>query len=244
MDAGCKIRHFHGTSATLGAYPTAGAPAPARCLVPRFLLPPSARIFLTLALSLAFVPYASAAGHDDYRYQETHSDAREFVPGGSLHIRMRVGDLHINHGEDNKIHLRYTVKSQHENNVKDVRVDLDVHGSDATLELQAHGSNTAFDVDVEVPANTNLDVHQKVGDLTVDGVEGNKDLELGVGDIRVSPQMSGYRTVHASSGIGDVNSGGIGETRGWLGKTLRYHGEGKYDFRAHVGVGDINLEAR
>lgn len=46
-------------------------------------------------------------------------------------------------------------------------------------------------------------------------------------------------------GIGDVNSDGYdGETKGWLGKTLKYHGDGKYELRAHVGVGDINLEGK
>src|SRR5205807_10620315 len=50
---------------------------------------------------------------------------------------------------------------------------------------------------------------------------------------------SGYRFVHASAGIGDVNGDGYGETSGWLGKTLKYHGDGKYELRAHVGVGDI-----
>ena len=31
---------------------------------------------------------------------------------------------------------------------------------------------------------------------------------------------------------------------GWLGKTLRYHGDGQYELRAHVGVGDITLEGK
>ena len=29
-----------------------------------------------------------------------------------------------------------------------------------------------------------------------------------------------------------------------LGKTLKYHGDGKYELRAHVGVGDIKLEGQ
>jgi len=48
--------------------------------------------------------------------------------------------------------------------------------------------------------------------------------------------------VSASTGIGDVDGDGYGETSGWLGKTLKYHGEGKYELRAHVGVGDVHLE--
>ena len=99
-------------------------------------------------------------------------------------------------------------------------------------------------MELDVPPTTNLDVHEKVGDLTVENVEGDKDLELGVGDIRVEREPAGYRLVRASTGIGDVNSDGYGETSGWLGKTLRYHGEGKYELRAHVGVGDITLDGK
>jgi hypothetical protein len=197
-------------------------------------------------LCLLLVPFAAARGNDnDWRYEESRSDSREFTAGGTFHIHMKVGDLHIRRGDADKIRLTYTVKSRHERNVKEARADLNVHGNDATLELSVPSSNnTQFDVELEVPANTNLDVHQKVGDLTVDSVEGNKDLELGVGDIHVTPERSGYRLVRASTGIGDVNSDGYGETSGWLGKTLRYRGEGKYELRAHVGVGDITLEGK
>ena len=81
--------------------------------------------------------------------------------------------------------------------------------------------NTQFDVELEVPEKTNLDVHDKVGDVTVEDIEGDKDLTLGVGDIRVSNAGQDYRLVNASAGIGDVNSDGYGETSGWLGKTSK-----------------------
>jgi len=184
-------------------------------------------------------------GSNDWNYEETRSDAREFVAGGSMHVRMSVGDMHIKRGDTNKISLRYTIKSRRESNVKEATVDFEVHGSDATLEFHApSGGNTSFDVELEVPQNTNLDVHEKVGDLTVEDVEGDKDLTLGVGDIRVANGRAGYRVVHASTGIGDVDGDGYGDTSGWLGKTLKYHGEGKYELRAHVGVGDIHLEGK
>jgi hypothetical protein len=99
-------------------------------------------------------------------------------------------------------------------------------------------------VEIEVPQNTNLDVHEKVGDLTVDNIEGNKDLSLGVGDIRIATEHTGYHLVRADTGIGDVHGADYGETSGWLGKTLKYRGDGKYELRAHVGVGDIRLEGR
>lgn len=196
----------------------------------------------TILVSLLLVPFAAASDHWDYH--EDHADARDFVAGGMLHVRLSVGDLHIRRGDTNQIRLRYTVKARRESHVKDARVDFEIRGADASLEFHAHGSNTQFDVELEVPQNTNLDVHQKVGDITVDRIEGDKELSLSVGDIRVDSAQSGYRSVEASTSIGDVNGEGYGETRGWLGKTLKYHGEGKYELRAHVSVGDISLEGK
>jgi len=204
-----------------------------------------ARWHKAVLLCLVLVPFSAARDwNHDWNYEETHTDARDFPGGGMLHVQLGVGDLHIRRGETSKISLRYTVKSRHESNVKNAHVDFEVRGNDATIEFRASGSNTQFDVELEVPANTNLDVHEKVGDLNVEDVEGDKDLELGVGDIRVTRERSTYRLVRASSGIGDVNAGGYGETSGWLGKTLKYRGDGKYELRAHVGVGDITLEGK
>jgi len=159
---------------------------------------------------------------------------------------MTVGRVRIRRGDSDKINLEYTIKSRREKNVKDARVDFEVHGKDATLEFHSPSSgNTSFEVTIEVPQNTNLDVHEKVGDLIVENsIEGDKYLDLGVGDIRVANSPTGYRLINASSGIGDVNGASYGQASGWLGKSLRYHGEGKYELRAHVGVGDIHLEGK
>ena len=210
--------------------------------IPASLLRP---LFNATLLCTILTPLCAAHSFHDWDYEETHNDSREFAPGGMLHVHLKVGDLHIRRGDASKISLRYTIKSRHEQNVKNSSVDFDVDGSDATLDFHAPtASNTSFDVELEVPANTNVDVHMKVGDLTVENVEGDKDLELGVGDIRVAREPSTYHLVRASTGIGDVNSDGYGETSGWLGKTLKYNGDGKYELRAHVGVGDITLEGK
>jgi hypothetical protein len=198
-----------------------------------------------VVLAILLVPFCAArASSHGWDYEETRTDSRDFAAGGTLHVHLRVGDLHIIRGDGNKLNLRYKVKSSHQNNVKNAQAYFSVHGSDATLEFHAPSdSNTEFDVELEVPAQTNLDVHDRVGDVIVDEIEGDKDLELGVGDIRVAREGATYRLVRASSGIGDVNSD-FGETSGWLGKTLNYHGDGKYELRAHVGVGDISLVSK
>jgi DUF4097 and DUF4098 domain-containing protein YvlB len=204
-----------------------------------------AAIHKIILIVLLSVPLCLASDH--WNYEESHSESREFVTGGMLHLRLSVGDVRIRRSDSNKIRLEYTVKSRRESQLKDAHVDFEVHGNDARIEFHApEGSrgNTQFDVELEVPSNTNLDVHEKVGDLTVEDVEGDKELELSVGDIRVAAERSAYHLVNASASIGDVNGNGYGETSGWLGKTLKYHGDGKYELRAHVGVGDITLEGK
>jgi hypothetical protein len=200
--------------------------------------------FTLLGFILAAVSMPSFC--DDWNYEETHRDTRDFVMGGSVHLHMTVGRVRIRRGDSDRINLEYTIKSRYEKNVKQARVDFDLHGKDATLEFHSSsGGNTKFEVTIEVPQNTNLDVHEKVGDLMVEhSIEGDKYLDLGVGDIRVADSPAGYRLINASSGIGDVNGAGYGQASGWLGKSLRYHGEGKYELRAHVGVGDIHLDGK
>jgi DUF4097 and DUF4098 domain-containing protein YvlB len=200
------------------------------------------QLYRVLLFCLLLVPFCAAK---DWKYEETRHDSRDFVSGGSLHVHMSVGDVHIRRGDSSRIKLEYTVKSTYEKNVKEASVDFEVKGNDASIEFHAHsGDNTQIDVELEIPQNTNLDVHEKVGDLRVENIEGDKDLELGVGDIEVSSEHSAYRLVNANAGIGDIESGGYGETSGWLGKRLKYRGDGKYELRAHVGVGDIRLQGK
>ena len=203
----------------------------------------SSMLYKTILVGLLLVPFCAASDHWDY--EETHDEVRDFVAGGMLHVRLPVGAVRIMRSDSNKIRLHYTVKSRRERYVKEAHVDFEVRGRDANIEFRAPTSgNTQFDVELQVPQNTNIDVHEKVGDLTVEDIEGNKDLELGVGDIRVAADRAGYHLVRASTSIGDVNGNGYGETSGWLGKTLKYQGDGKYELRAHVSVGDITLEGK
>jgi hypothetical protein len=197
-----------------------------------------------ILLCLMLAPLRAASDHwKDRDYEESHDEVRDFIAGGLVHVRLKVGDLRILRSDSNKIRVHYTVKSRSESRMKEAHVDLEVRDRDANIEFHAAtGGNTQFDVELEVPPNTNLEVHEKVGDLMVEDIEGDKDLELGVGDIRIATGRSGYHLVRASTSIGDVNGSGYGETSGWLGKTLNYHGDGKYELRAHVGVGDITLE--
>jgi hypothetical protein len=119
---------------------------PAKCSFPPTLL----KTFL-LFLLLVPLAFASGAGGDDWKFEDTRGEVREFAPGGSLHVHSGVGDLRVTHGDANKIRVHYTVKSHSERHVKEAAVVIDIHGANADLEFRAPGSNTEFDVDLEVP---------------------------------------------------------------------------------------------
>jgi hypothetical protein len=56
-----------------------------------------------------------------------------------------------------------------------------------------------------------------------------------------SPTGAGPTTC---TSIGDVNTSTGDVSAGFLGKTLKYQGDGKYELRAHVSIGDISLEGK
>jgi len=199
-------------------------------------------------LILLAVPFAAAK--EDFR--ETRSAVQPFVPGSTLHIDWRVGDLRIVKGTDaHNIHIQYTIHSDRESNLHEAQVQIQTRRNDTTIESRTpYFGNTSIDADIEVPDPANLDVHLKVGDLRVEGITGDKTLAVKVGDIRVAVgDAPDYRMVRARTRIGDVDWSPKGwqtdnlnyGERGWLGGKLSYNSNGKYELRAEVSIGDIDL---
>jgi len=104
--------------------------------------------------------------------------------------------------------------------------------------------NANLHIRIEVPRKTNLRFHMGAGQVTVDGVAGDKDLDLYAGQIVIhSAEGGGYKSMDASVDIGDVRAAGYGVDRGGFfrsfTKTLQ---NGDYRLRAHVMTGQIDLE--
>ena len=87
------------------------------------------RFHKTVLVCLLSVPFCTAS---DWNYEKTHTDARDFVAGGMVHVRLSVGDVQIKRSDSNQIRLRYTVKSRRESRVKNAHVDFEIRGRDAT----------------------------------------------------------------------------------------------------------------
>ena len=193
------------------------------------------------------VPLAAA----NQNFVETHSEVHPLVTGGTLHIRLRVGDVHITKGADQQnLHVRYTIRSNREPNLHETYLQFETQGVDSKLDFHSpYRGNTSIDAEIEVPDPTGLDVQVQVGGVHIDGIAGDKTLVLRIGDIHVGAgDATNYQTVRASTIIGDIewqprglaNSFNYGD-RGWLGHKLKYDSDGKYELRAEVSIGDIDL---
>lgn len=105
-----------------------------------------------------------------------------------------------------------------------------------------HGNNN-LNIKIEVPRRMNLSVRMFAGQVTVEEVKGDKDIELGAGQITISSIHNGdYRSVKASVGVGEVQARAFGADKGGFFRSFsRENAGGDYRLQAHVTTGEIDL---
>jgi hypothetical protein len=172
-----------------------------------------------------------------------------FASGGVVILDANVGDVHVMPTDhEGKLRLVITAHKQEDAIAAPHWVrEFAVNGSQAKIELEMpkHGQHS-FDVTIYVPKRSDLRLNLEVGDLTIEGITGNTDAELGVGDLKMTvSDPHAYRALAMSVHIGDVNAGAFGlEPSGFLGKSVeREFSAGSYRLKLHTGIGDVSCTA-
>lgn len=142
--------------------------------------------------------------------------------------------------------LKVSCTAENEDTAADVRLRFSptAHGGKLSIEgHHAHRGNNNLEVKIEVPRRTSLHVRMFAGQITIDGVKGDKDLSIGAGQITISPIHEGdYRTVNASVTIGEVQASAFGVDKGGFFRSIkRSSPTGDYRLEAHVTTGQIEL---
>ena len=204
--------------------------------------------YLTFLFSLSFVVAVSArpAANDSQsrskdvitKTGEPHFEAA--LPA-KLPLRMyvRSGDIHIVGSDDNKITV--DVSSKKTDELDDVRHRLAILDGSAEFHLSG-GPRNDFKITIHLPKTCDLYLRVPAGDVTVEGISGNKDIELHAGDLSIhvgSPDD--YSHVDASVSAGDVDAAPFGESHSGLFRSFKKSGSGKFKLHAHVGAGDLTL---
>ena len=192
-----------------------------------------------LGLALLGMPVAVPQATADVRDLRDHPFEASLPPGTRLSMNLRSGDVRIRGRDDDKLTVR--VDGRDLNGVKEVTLRLDRSDRAAALEVFGGPQNDVH-VTIEEPRASALEVRMSAGDLTVEGITGDKDVELYAGDlIIVVGDPKTYAHVDASVLAGDIEATPFGESHSGLFRSFDKTGAGTGRLHARVLAGDLIL---
>lgn len=193
------------------------------------------------AIFLAFTSLAVCQTAQETTRLQNHSFETNLASGTNLRIHMHDGDFRVVGGDAEKISIH--IQGKNVDMAKNIKIQ--VKRSEGTVDLKlSHVPKHDLQVTIEIPRSTNLYGRMRGGDLSIEGITGDKDLELTGGDLTIqvgSPDQ--YAHVDLSVRFGDVSGSQFGNPKGWLGNSVRKDGSGKYRLHAHVMAGDLVLKS-
>jgi len=116
---------------------------------------------------------------------------------------------------------------------------MDVLGSVATIRTE--GPTKRARIVIEIPARSDLYLRMRAGDVRIAGIEGNKDIHMTAGDLRIDVLPESYSHVHASVTFGDLRAHALGISKDGIGSSFEWSGAGKYILHASLFAGDLTL---
>lgn len=157
-----------------------------------------------------------------------------------VRLHLRDGDFRIVGGESDEI----TIRTEGKNAPLAKKMKVQIRRSGDCLDLTLlNVPKNELQVTIAIPRQTTLYARMRAGDLSVDGITGDKDVELVAGDLSIQvPNASDYGPVDLSVRFGDVSGNQFGDSKGLVGNSLKQEGTGKYRLHAHVFAGDLMLK--
>ena len=123
---------------------------------------------------------------------------------------------------------------------------LQFSGTPTHAKLKITGANLKHNnlqIRIEVPRKVNLGIQMAAGQVKVDAIVGDKDINLHAGQITISsPHAWDYKNVDVSVSIGQVNAQVYGANKGGFFRSFqKENADGEYRLHAHVTTGQIDL---
>ena len=169
-----------------------------------------------------------------------HPFTADFASGGSLRLHVRSGEVHVIGTDQNRISVE--VSGRRASEARELKVRLREKVGAADLRISG-GPRNDFIMTIRIPHKTDLYARIPFGEVHVENVEGNKDIELHAGELTVLVGSSAdYAHVEASVWSGEVDAPPFGESHGGLFRSFHKEGGGRYRLHAHVGAGQITLK--
>ena len=163
---------------------------------------------------------------------------KAFVSGGKIEMQLDGGSYTVRPAGGNAI--RVTLSG----NVGAAKVDVATEDTHANVSVK-ETPRSNFLATIEVPQTADLVIRLAAGDLTLDAVSGNKDVESNAGNVDiVIGDSKDYASVDASVQAGDIKAEAFGESQSGLFRKLSWSGKGKYTLRAKLIAGNLTLRGK
>jgi hypothetical protein len=159
-----------------------------------------------------------------------------------LTIDSRPAGLEIVGTDQAAIHL--SCKANEVENAQPIRIRLSGTQDHGKLTITGGSlQQSNLQVRIEVPRKTSLKVQMSAGQVTVEEIAGDKDIDLYAGQVTISSaHLWDYRSVHVSVDIGEVKAQVYGADKGGFFRTFtKQTADGEYWLHAHVMTGEIDL---
>jgi hypothetical protein len=174
--------------------------------------------------------------------QQTQGSAQQnFISGGSIRMHLESGGYTIRATDSDQPRIVVTYHVNSEAELRKIKVEIHPGISTADVEIRDTPNNN-FQALIEVPRRSNLWIRLTAGKLTVQPIEGDKDLDLRAGQLEVDiPNPDEYGHREASVWTGSIAASAFGISKGGLFRSFDQSGPGKFHLRAHVMSGEIDL---
>lgn len=164
---------------------------------------------------------------------------QSFASGGTIRLHLEAGGYTIRAASSDNIVVTYPPNPNGESS--GVKVEIKTIASRADVYVRNTPRNN-FNATIEIPRHSNLWARLSAGELTVEEIEGDKDIELRAGQINVDvPHPDDYGHRDASVLAGSLEASAFNISKGGLFRSFQQQGPGKYHFHAHVTAGEIDV---
>jgi hypothetical protein len=198
-------------------------------------------LFRLFAVSLLLASVAFCHTSQDATNLPPQGFETQLASGVSLRLHLHDGDFRVIGGDSDKLSIH--IQGKNVEQAKNIKFQLKRSGTVVDLTV-SHVPKKELQVTIEIPKSTNLYTRMRGGDLSVQDVVGDKDLELTGGDLTIQVgSAEEYSHVDLSVRFGDISGTQFGDPKGWIGNSLQKDGNGKYKLHAHVMAGDLVLKS-
>lgn len=161
-------------------------------------------------------------------------------PGLSVSIQSLSSELDIVGSDQNSIRISCTVRDGRDPEA--IHLGAERTGSEARIRIDGPQTNNLH-IRIEVPRQTGFRLRMAAGQVKVDQVSGDKDIDLRAGEVILSSvDPSQYHAVHAAVGIGEVRAAAFGSDKGGFFRSFdKVTAGGPYSLRVHLMTGSIEL---